>query len=232
MSKQTNKKTMTETENQWIDPALLGVNERAFFKPEDGKTFRLHLMSIPARAHVQFVAGLGFIHTLSRYSTKNGVMICEEAGLDVELLGREPMLMWMCPVLVYSTDKKGSIGTTKPENVEYEFKLWSFYSNDYRKLFNLAAEYGDEFSNKDILITGRKSGKYVNTEIVVAARDAICLLPPIKAKVEAQFSAYKFRDASQHIARTVTEAELRDAVDAIEATAGHATGKVKNESND
>jgi hypothetical protein len=206
-------------EDAWIDPSKLGVSERAFFKPEENKTFRIHLMAVPTRAHVQYIPGLGYIKSLSTYKMENGAEVLDEAGLDVELLNREPMLMWCVPVLVYSTNTKGVLTTKDPSEIEYEFKLWSFYAADYRKLYQMAAEYGDDFLNKDLLVSGVKRGKWINAEFTVSAQNAACLNSKIKAQVESEFRAYKFKDAKEFIARTVTEDELRTAIEAIDEQA-------------
>lgn len=211
------KAANNETMDTWADPRSLGVNERVFFKPEDGKTKRIKLMGNPARAHVQYVAGLGMIHTFCKYVNKNGALFLREQGIDMDLLGKEPQLIWMVPVLVYDTDKKGQLGTKKPKDVEYEFQLWSFYANDYKKLYGMVVEWGEnEFSEKDLLVTGVKKGKYVNADFNVAAKTAVCLQAGMRDRVEAEFSAYQYRDATRWIAREVTEDELREALAQIE----------------
>jgi hypothetical protein len=212
-------KNGTTAENTWADPKNLGINDRSFFKPEDGKTRRIKLMGDPVRAHVQYVKELGFIRSFTEYKDVNGVLILENEGLDMELLGKEPQLMWMVPVLVYDTDKKGSVGNKKPANIEYEFQLWSFYAADYKKLFGMVMEWGiDDFNKKDILVTGIKKGRYLNAELAIAAKDAVCLQAGIKERVETEFAAYQYRDANKWIARTVTEDELQEAVGVNGAT--------------
>jgi hypothetical protein len=199
--------------NPWADPRSLGVSDRAFFKPEDGKTKRIHLMGDPVRAHVQYVQGLGFIHTMCEYEDVRGTLVLREEGLDMQLLGKEPQLMWMVPVVVYDTDKKGQVGNKKPENIEYEFQLWSFYATDYKRLYNMVVEWGyDEFNEKDLLVTGQKKGRYINADFAIAAKKALALQPGLKERIEAEFAAYQYRDAERWIARTVTEEELREAV--------------------
>ncbi|MFA7286939.1 MAG: hypothetical protein WC052_04750 [Patescibacteria group bacterium] len=203
----------------WADPRTLGISDRSFFKPEDGKTKRIHLMGDPVRAHVQYVQGLGFIKSFCQYENRNGAQVMVEQGIDVDLLGREPQMLWMVPVLVYDTDKKGQVGG----KVEYEFQLWSFYANDYKRLYTMVTEWGrGEFMRKDLLVTGTKKGKYINADFNVAAKDALCLAPGVCERVEAEFSAYQYRDANRWIARDVTEDELRAAV----ANVDQSTGKV------
>lgn len=209
--------TESVANNPWADPRSLGVSDRAFFKPEDGKTKRIHLMGDPVRAHVQFVNGLGFIRTMCKYEDVNGTLVLRKEGLDMELLGKEPQLMWMVPVCVYDTDKKGQVGNKKPENIEYEFQLWSFYATDYKRLYSIVVEWGyDEFNSKDLLVTGTKKGKYVNADFQLAAKEALCLQPGLKERIDGEFAAYQYRDAERWIARTVTEEELREAVAKLE----------------
>lgn len=212
----------------WADPKTLGISDRAFFKAEDGKTKRIHLMTAPVRAHVQYVQDLGFIRTFCEYEVVNGTLVLREEGLDMELLGKEPQLMWMVPVIVYDTDKTGQISKgTKLADVEYEFQLWSFYSQDFRKLFGMVTEWGEEeFNQKDLLITGVKKGRYVNADINVAAKNALCLQNGLKKRVETEFSAYQYRDAERWIAREVTEDELREAVAKLTKAA---TGSVRKQ---
>ncbi len=196
----------------WVDPRAVGESDKAFFKAEDGKTKRIFLMTPPVHARAQFVQGAGFVHTFCQYEEVNGVQRLKEVGLDMELLGQEPQNIWMVPVCVYDTDKKGSIGNRKPENVDFEFQLWTIYPRDYGKLFDMAMEWGDEFSQKDILVTGKKNGRYINADLNVAAKNAIYLNPKLKEQIDAQFAAYKFRDVSKQIARTLTETEFRELV--------------------
>lgn len=218
-NKATNDQSKAKTTlGTWADPTKLGLTDRAFFKAEDGKTKRIKLMAPPVRAHVQFVPGLGFIHTLSDYEERNGTMVCKKQGLDVELLGKEPMLMWMTPVLVYETDKKGQI--SNPNNFSYEFQLWSFYGSDYKRMYNMVVDHGEEeFNSKDLLVTGVKKGKYVNAELSLAAKNALCLNSAVADEIESAFSAYQFRDVGRFIARTVTEEELTEAVEKMAAGA-------------
>lgn len=196
----------------WADPRNLGETDRVFFKPEEGKTKRIKLMGPPVRAHVQFIQGLGFIRSHSEYTMKGDMLTLVNHGLDVELTGKEPQLMWMVPVLVYETDKSGQIGRKKAENIEYEFQLWSFYVVDYKRLRGMVIEWGEEdFNRKDLLITGKKNGKYTNSDIAIAAKEALCLQDGMNERVDAEFAGYKYRDAEKWIARTVTEEELREA---------------------
>lgn len=207
------KKASNVVIDPWADPKTLGVSDRTFFKPEDGKTKRIKLMAPPVRAHVQYVRGLGFIRTFCKYENRKGTLVLTEQGLDMELLGKEPQLLWMVPVCVYDTDKKGQIGTKKPANVDYEFQLWSFYANDYKRLYAMVTEWGiDEFNEKDLLITGSKKGKYINIDIAIAAKTALCLQAGLKDRVEAEYAGYKYADGEKSIARTVTEAEFEEAV--------------------
>lgn len=202
-----------KTDNAWADPRNLGISDKVFFKPEDGKTRRIKLMGDPVRAHVQWVPGLGFIKSKCRYEDVKGSLILREEGLDMELLGKEPQLMWMVPILVYDADKNGQLGNKKPANIEYEFQLYSFFGNDYKRLYNMVIEWGiKEFNEKDLLVTGVKKGKYVNADINVAAKTAVCQLPGMKERVEAEFAAFQYRDANRWIAREVTDDELREAV--------------------
>jgi len=211
------KTTNNATSKPWADPRTLGISDRSFFKPEDGKTKRIKLMGDPVRAHVQFVPDLGMIHTFCEYKDVKGSLVLQKEGLDVALLGKEPQLTWMVPVLVYETDKNGQVGNKKAENIEYAFQLWGFYAMDYKRLYQMVTEWGlDEFNRKDLLITGTKRGKYINADIDIAAKSALCLQNGLKARVEAEFAAWQYRDASRWIARTVTEQELRDAVNKIE----------------
>jgi hypothetical protein len=197
----------------WRDPKELGVSEKAFFKAEDGKIRRIHIMAEPVMAHVQFVQGLGFVHSFCEYEEVNGTMLLKTPGLDMELMGKEPQRVWMMPVLVYDTDKKGVITAKDPSKIEYEFQLWTVYEPQYKRLFDFVREYGvEEFSQKDILVSGVKRGQYVNADLSIGAKDAVCLDPKIRAKVEAAFRGYQFRDTSRWIARTITEDELREAL--------------------
>ncbi len=200
----------------WADPKKLGVSDRVFFKPEAGTTRRIKLMAPPTRAHVQYVDGLGFIHTFCEYEDRKGTLVLKEQGIDMELLGKEPQLLWLVPVVVYDTDKKGQIGSKKAENVEYEIQLWSFYANDYKRLHAMVIEWGiDEFDEKDLLITGTKKGRYINIDIAIAAKKALCLQPGLQEKVDAEFAGYKYRDGEKSIARRVTEAEFEEAVNKL-----------------
>jgi len=211
-----NKKTKKNATNgtAWADPRNLGISDRTFFKAEDGKTRRIHLMGDPVRAHVQWIDGIGHIHSFCEFKDVKGTLVLQKDGIDVELLGKDPQLVWMVPVLVYDTDKKGQIGNRKAEDVGYEFMLWSFYANDYRRLFGIVTEWGiDEFNKKDILISGVKKGKYVNADINVAAKNALCLQSGMKDRVETEFAVYQYRDAEKWIARRITEDEFREAVD-------------------
>ncbi len=213
-------------DSAWTDPRSLGISDRTFFKAEDGKTRRIYLMADPIRAHVQFVPGLNFIHTFSTFENRNGTLVMTEEGLDMELLGKEPQLMWMVPVLVYDTDKSGQLSGKK---VDYEFQLWSFYTNDYRRLYEIVTEWGvDEFKQKDLLITGVKKGRFINATISIAAKTAVCLRSGLKERVLSEFAAYQYRDAKRWIARTVTEEELREAVGKMEA---QPQGSVRNATN-
>ena len=227
-AKTTTARTKTKsTLGTWADPKNLGLTDKAFFKPEDAKTHRVHLMAPPVRAHVQFVNGLGFIRTLSEYEERNGTEICVTPGRDVELLGKEPMLMWMAPVLVYETDKKGQV--SNPSEFNYEFQLWSFYATDYKRLYGMVVEWGeDEFNGKDLLVTGVKKGKYINADLALAAKTALCLGPAVRADIESAFAGYQFRDVDRWIARTVTEEELEDAVSKMEQAADRKGGKVSD----
>ena len=201
------------TINPWADPRALGISDRSFFKPEDGKTKRIHLMGDPVRAHVQYVAGLGFIRSFCEYEDVKGSLVLRKEGVDMELLGKEPQLMWMVPVCVYETDKKGQVGNKKAENIEYEFQLWSFYATDYKRLYGMVVEWGyEEFVKKDLLVTGQKKGRYINADFAIAAKTALCLGKGMKERVEAEFAAYQYRDANRWIAREVTEDELREAI--------------------
>lgn len=216
MSAKPAQKTKTvprkEAEAKWVDPSKLGLGNRAFFKPEAGKTHRIHLMSKPAYAHVQFLDKGGAIKSFSTYKIDaNGNEIQLEAGLDEEILQKEPQQLWCVVVLVYSTNSKGVVTAKNPLEIEYEFKLWSFSKGNYRKLYNLAAEYGDDFANKDLLVTGGE-GQFPRAEIVVAAQNALSLNPKISETIESEFASYKFRDASRWMAREMTESEFRDAV--------------------
>lgn len=205
------------TTDVWVDPRSLGVSERAFFRPEDGKTKRIKLMGNPFRAHVQFITGLGFVHTFCKYEDRNGTLVLTDEGLDMELLGKEPQLMWQVPVCVYDTDKKGQVGNKKPSDISYEFQLWGFYANDYKRLYQMVVEWGvEEFNEKDLLVTGIKKGKYINADFNVAAKTALCLQKGLKERVEAEFAAYQYRDASKWIARKITEDELREAISKID----------------
>jgi len=202
-------------ESGWTDPRELGVSNRVFFKPEDGKTKRVHLMipGNPETALVQFVQGLGYIHTFCTTEKLPRGLRINSDGLDFELLGKEPVRLYMAPVLVYDTDKHGQIAGKKTDGVGYEFQLWSFYQRDYDRLRAMSIEWGEEFANKDLLITGKKSGAYLNADIAIASKSAVCLQKGLIDQVEAEFAGYQFRDASRWIARTVTEAELREAID-------------------
>jgi len=210
-------KNPNNASDPWVDPRTLGISDRAFFKPEDGKTKRIKLMADPVRAHVQFIPEVGMIHTFCKYEDVNGTLILREEGLDMTLLGREPQLMWMVPVLVYETDKKGQVNGRKAENIEYEFQLWGFYAQDYKRLYQMVNEWGlDEFNRKDLLITGTKRGRYINADIDIAAKTALCLQNGMKTRVETEFAAWQYRDASRWIARKITEEELREAVNKVE----------------
>ena len=201
-----------EAEAKWVDPSKLGLGNRAFFKPEAGKTHRIHLMGKPAYAHVQFLGKGGAVKSFSTYEIDaNGNETQLEAGLDEELLQREPQQLWCVPVLVYSSNNKGVVLAKNPSDIEYEFKLWSFSKGNYRKLYNLAAEYGDDFSNKDLLVTGGE-GQFPRAEIVVAAQNALSLNSKIAGTIESEFAGYKFKDANRWMAREMTEDEFRDAI--------------------
>lgn len=211
------KKKEEEEINAWTDPKRLGISDKAFFKAEDGKTKRIKLLGDPVRAHVQYVPGLGFIHTHCVYKNVKGTLVLKDEGLDMELLGKEPQLVWMVPVLVYDTDKKGQVGKRKAKDIDYEIQLWTFYATDYKKLYGMVVEWGvDEFAEKDLLVTGTKKGRYINSDISIAAKTALCLQPGMKDRVESEFSAYPYRNTKKWIARTVTEDELSEAVDKME----------------
>lgn len=226
-TKGATKSKTKSTLGTWADPKNLGLTDKAFFKPEDAKTHRVHLMAPPVRAHVQFVNGLGFIRTLGEYEERNGSEICVTPGRDVELLGKEPMLMWMAPVLVYETDKKGQVNNAS--EFSYEFQLWSFYATDYKRLYGMVVEWGEEeFNSKDLLVTGVKKGKYINADLALAAKTALCLGSNVRDEIESAFASYQFRDVERWIARTVTEEELEDAVAKMESTADRKGGKVSD----
>jgi len=230
-SKLSNKQNQPSklSNKQWTDPRNLGISDRSFFKPEDGKTKRIKLLDIPTRARAQFIQGMGFVHTLCEYTNNNGVEIKVKDGIDVELTGKEPQVIWMAPVLVYNTDNKGQIGNRKVENVEYEFQLWTFYKDTYRRLFQLIAEWGEEaFSERDILITGVKRGLYLNTDIAVSAKTAICLHPTIRDRVEAEFATYEYRDIDRWIARTLNEEQMIEAIGKAKQTADDSQGNIKD----
>jgi len=221
------KTTQSITDQVWVEPRQLGVSERNFFKPEDGKTKRIKLMAQPVRAHVQYVKGMGFIRTLCEYEDRQGTLVMKTEGADVKILGKEPQLIWMVPVLVYDTDKKGQVGNKKPENIDYDFQLWSFYANDYKRLYGMVVEWGiDEFNEKDLLVTGKKSGKYINADFNVAAKTALYLQPGMKERVDAEFASYQYSDVERWIARVVTEDELLEAVGVD--TDKLASGNIKN----
>lgn len=204
---------MEEAQQAWADPKSLGISDRSFFKPEDGKTKRIKLLKDPVRAYVQFVNGMGFVHTLCDIDDKTGMPIFD-GSIDEKLFGREPQMVWMAPVLVYDTDKKGQVGNTKAKNIEYEFQLWTFYATDYKRLYQMVVEWGiDEFNEKDLLVTGTKKGKYINADIAIAAKKALYLQPELKERVDADFATYPYKDTERWIARDATEDEIREALD-------------------
>lgn len=218
---------MTQPNNPWVDPKSLGVAQREFFKPEAGKTARIHLMTPPARAFAHFINGQGFVRTLSEYTVDQyGNTRRTKDGPDIKLIGKDPQLIFCAPVLVYETDGKGAV--LDPKNPKFEFRIWQFYAREYSTLFGLATEYGEEFAQKDLLVGGEKSGKYVKTTVQVAAKDAICLSPKIRERVEAEFGIYPYRNPEKEIARTMTAVEMEKVLESAETNTQAGAGSVKN----
>lgn len=229
--KKTADTTSPQTENAtigWDGLSQLGVASKEFFKPEDGKTARVRILSKGFHyARVQYIPGFGYFKTLSKYDTdKFGNMKMIEAGIDVELLGKDPALMFCLPVIVYDTNKSGGVTFKTADAAEYTFKLWSFYERDATRLAAIAAEWGD-LSKIDLIVTGEKSGKYVNA-VINPANGCVCKdIKGLDEQVMAEFEAWKFRDVEKWIAREVTEKEVQDAVAKMEnssAAGGNAGG--------
>jgi hypothetical protein len=202
---------------EWIDPTKVEGPSKEFYKVEAGKTARAFLLDRPVFARVHFITGTGFVRTLSEYDDETGKRLTD--GVDIELMGKEPQVVYMAPIVVFDTDSKGSIGSRKPANVPFKIYLWSYYKSTQQQIFDLVSEWGPEFETKDLLIAGVKSGRYVNTDVQVAAKNTLTQAPGLKEAIEQARGVYQYKDIERWIARTLTEDEFRQALNVADAPA-------------
>lgn len=198
---------MSQTMN-WndVDKNVKGTKR---FKPEAGKTFRIKLMANnPEVEFAQYVEGLGFIKTFSKVEVKKGAMLITEPGLDVELLNKDPQLMFHLPIAVYLGADSETGQLKKGQKSEIEYQIWSFYGTDAKKLATVAGEW-DDLTKVDLLIKGEKKGKWVNSTVTpskLCGADWLEDLIPDFA-----FTPYA-KDITKFMAREVSEDDFKEAV--------------------
>lgn len=199
------------------DMSNLGVGDERFLALKPDESYRIFLLEEPTFAVAQFLSGVGFIRTLSKYEWKNGKYVMIEVGADVELFGKDPQFIFCVPVVEYAKEFKSK----KPE---YKLKLWTFYERDARRLRELAVEW-DELTNNDVIITTRKQGKYTAADFGVAKEAFIKTVSGLEERIREEFAVWRYRDVDKQIAATVTEDQLREQFAATEASQ---SGSVKS----
>jgi len=202
---------MSEKPVGWVDPNVVEGPGKEFLKVEGGKTARVKLLALPTYARVHFIPDIGFVRSFSEHNEETGEII--KAGVDVELLGKDPQVTYMAPVLVYDTDAAGNVLAASPKDAGFRIMLWTYYTPTQRQIFKLACEWGgDELMGKDLLIEGIKRGQYVNLNVSVAAKDSFASKVGMADRVEKLWKVYRYRDIDKFIARTMTEEEFREAI--------------------
>jgi hypothetical protein len=189
----------------WSDDSIK-IAETTFFKGEKNRKKRIYVMTDkPKFARVHYKNGSGYFVCRSEFHMKDGAQVCVKHAKCCELLGEAPKLRFGVIVLLYDTDKEGRLKTKDPQNLDFEFQMWSFGEDKFASLRTKHEEWS--LTEHDLLISCSDE-QYQKIEIDVLKNALWKTNPSLKARVDAAWAAYNHKDTQKFLGKILSEAEI------------------------
>lgn len=186
----------------WDDDSIKST-DIAFFKGEKAHKHRIFVMSPkPMFARVHYEGG--YFLCKSTFEIKDGNTVCTKTAKCCKMLGQGPKLRFSVVVAVFDTKKDGTIKTKNPEELDFEFQVWTFGEDKFQSLRTKHEEW--DLTQHDLLITCNDE-QYQKIEIDVM-KSTLTLNKQLKPRVDAGWAACTFKDTQKFLGRNLSEAEV------------------------
>jgi hypothetical protein len=194
------------TTNQQVgwDDTSLQLSDLSFFKGEKGSKKRIHVMTAkPYVARVHYHNGYFLCH--SKFELQDGVQVRTEVAKCCSMTGANPTIRFGVVVLVYDTKKDGSLKTTDPTNIDFDFQVWVLSADKFNSLKNINAEWG--LDGHDLSISCSEE-QYQKLEIQACKNALWKTNETFKTRVEKSYDLFRYKDPSKFLGKALSEGEI------------------------